>query len=1115
MGLKIVYGRAGYGKSTYILNSVKSLIKENIDTRIYIITPEQFSFTLEKKLLDMMDNGSSINAEVLTFNRMAYRVFNEVGGAVKTNLTSYGKAMIIYNILLENKNKLKFIGKSEENVELISTQFTEFKKHGIKDLDNIINTTDDMYLKTKLKDMSLLYNSYNAEILNKYIDENDILTILLEKIDASKAFDNSVIYIDEFVGFTYQEYEIIRKLLKKAREVIVTVCSDNLSMNDNKDIDIFYSSKETAQKLIDIANEENVKIESPLCVAEKNNRFKNDELKHLEENIYAPLYSKFNGNNSNIEIFLANNQYSEIEEIAQKIVKLIINDGYRYREISIITKNLDRYSSLAKAIFEKYNIPIFIDEKKELNQNILIKFITSLIDIFAKNWSYEAVFGYIKTGLLNLDKDNIYVLENYCLKWGIRGAKWYNSEWEFFDETEEEIQKINYTKNIVLGPLLEFKNNFSREKTVREITIVLYDFLIKNGIIKKLEKKINHLNKIGKVELAKEYETSYKILIEVLDEYVLVLGDQKVSFDKYSKILKVGLKNSSLGKIPGTIDQVTMGDVDRSRNHKVRAVFIIGLNDGSFPSVNKDEGFFNDNDRLYLKENGVELAKTTVEKLYDDNLNIYKAFTTAEEKIFLSYASSDSEGKSLRPSTLINKIKRIFPNIKEQSDIIKRESEVLLKNSTYEELLVNLRDFINGEKIDNIWFNVYNYYYNNEKEKLESDLQSLIFKNIPDKINKENIEKLYGNTLKTSISKLEKYKPCAFSYYIRYGLKLSEKNNFKIEAIDTGNFMHEIIDTFFSRIDEMRIKVKEISDEQIEQITRQIVEEKLTLKKYYIFNSIPKYRILAQRLKKVIVKSMKYIVYTLKYSDFEVLGHEIEFNKGKQYEPIVLELNNGKKVEITGKIDRVDIAKTTDGNYIRIIDYKSSIKNIDLNEVVAGLQLQLLTYLDATCKIENMLPAGVLYFNLIDPIINSNKNLSEDQIEAEIRKQFKMQGLILADINIVKKMDKTLTSGNSDIIPAYINKEGELSNKPSNINAEQFEYLQKYMDKIIKQISEEILSGDIEIKPYYNTKNKKTPCEYCAYRSICRFNQITKNDYRYIPNMDKDVILGLIKENKI
>ena len=1115
MGLKIVYGRAGYGKSTYILNSVKSLIKENIDTRIYIITPEQFSFTLEKKLLDMMDNGSSINAEVLTFNRMAYRVFNEVGGAVKTNLTSYGKAMIIYNILLENKNKLKFIGKSEENVELISTQFTEFKKHGIKTLDNVINTTDDMYLKTKLKDMSLLYNSYNAEISNKYIDENDILTILLEKIDASKAFDNSVIYIDEFVGFTYQEYEIIRKLLKKAKEVIVTVCSDNLSMNDNKDIDIFYSSKETAQKLMDIANEENVKIESPLYVAEKNNRFKNDELKHLEENIYAPLYSKFNGNNSNIEIFLANNQYSEIEEIAQKIVKLVKNDGYRYREISIITKNLDRYSSLAKAIFEKYNIPIFIDEKKELNQNILIKFITSLIDIFAKNWSYEAVFGYIKTGLLNLDEDNIYVLENYCLKWGIRGDKWYNSEWEFFDETEEEIQKINYTKNIVLGPLLEFKNNFSREKTVREITIVLYDFLIKNGIIKKLEEKINHLNKIGKVELAKEYETSYKILIEVLDEYVLVLGDQKVSFDKYSKILKIGLKNSSLGKIPGTIDQVTMGDVDRSRNHKVRAVFIIGLNDGSFPSVNKDEGFLNDNDRLYLKENGIELAKTTVEKLYDDNLNIYKAFTTAEEKIFLSYASSDSEGKSLRPSTLINKIKRIFPNIKEQSDIIKRESEVLLKNSTYEELLVNLRDFINGEKIDNIWFNVYNYYYYTEKEKLESDLQSLIFKNIPDKINKENIEKLYGNTLKTSISKLEKYKSCAFSYYIRYGLKLSEKNNFKIEAIDTGNFMHEIIDTFFSRIDEMRIKVKEISDEQIEQITRQIVEEKLTLKKYYIFNSIPKYRILAQRLKKVIVKSMKYIVYTLKYSDFEVLGHEIEFNKGKQYEPIVLELNNGKKVEITGKIDRVDIAKTTDGNYIRIIDYKSSIKNIDLNEVVAGLQLQLLTYLDATCKIENMLPAGVLYFNLIDPIINSNKNLSEDQIEAEIRKQFKMQGLILADINIVKKMDKTLTSGNSDIIPAYINKEGELSNKPSNINAEQFEYLQKYMDKIIKQISEEILSGDIEIKPYYNTKNKKTPCEYCAYRSICRFNQITKNDYRYIPNMDKDVILGLIKENKI
>ena len=316
--------------------------------------------------------------------------------------------------------------------------------------------------------------------------------------------------------------------------------------------------------------------------------------------------------------------------------------------------------------------------------------------------------------------------------------------------------------------------------------------------------------------------------------------------------------------------------------------------------------------------------------------------------------------------------------------------------------------------------------------------------------------------------------------------------------------------SFFERLDELNISVKNIEEEQIKQITEDIVEEKLALKKYDIFNSIPKYRILAQRLKKVITKSMKYIVDSLKYSDFEVLGHELEFKQGGQYEPIIYELKDGKKVEITGKIDRLDIAKTADGNYIRIIDYKSSIKNINLNEVYAGLQLQLLTYLDAACENEEVTPAGALYFNLIDPVLNANPNMTDEEITEELRKQFKMQGLILADSNIVRKMDINLVSGSSNIVPAYIGKDGEVSDKPNTLNRKQFENLQNYMEKIIKQISEEILNGNIGIEPYYRTRDKKTPCEYCSYKAICQFNQITKNNYNYIPNANKEKILEKI-----
>lgn len=1110
MSIQIVYGTSGTGKSTYIFNQINEQIKQKSPYKIKVITPEQFSYTAEQKLLETSSSQSMISAEVITFARMAYRILGEVGKKTRINLSGSGKAMLIDHILLTENNKFSFLGKSDENVEMISRQLTELKKHQVQldKLKEVTKNTQDKYLQKKLEDITNLYDLYNTSIQNQYIDENDGLTLLAEELEESNEFKNCDIYIDEFAGFTLQEYEILRKLMRISHKITITICADNLQENTNADIDTFYSNKQTVKRILEIANQEQIEVEKPIFLNTPY-RFKTEELQHLAENMASPFYKKYDKQNENLSIFLASNPYSEIENVAIQITKLA-KKGYKYEEMAVITKNIDTYSSLCKAIFEQYNIPVFIDEKKDLGSNILVRYVLSLLEIFTKNWSYESVFGYIKTGLLDLDTQEIAVLENYCLKWGIKGSKWYAKEWNFYNETEEQQKQIIYARDKVVEPLLKFKEQLAGLKTVKEITTGLYEFLVQNNIYEKLEQKIEELKQNNEPEIAKQYELSIKILTDLFDEIVLVLGNKNITFDRYAKILKMGFNQSNLVTIPATADQVIVGDVDRSRSHKVKAVFIIGLNDGSFPSIQKDEGFLDDKDRNILKEQGIELAKGTIEQIYDDNFNIYKAFTTAEEKLYLSYASSDAEGKSLRASILINKIKRIFPNIKEKSDVIERKSEVLLSKTTFDELLVNLRNFTQGEEIEPIWFDVYNYYQANYKTKLESAIKALQYKNEPEKLKQNKLEKLYGNTLKTSVSRLEQYQACAFSYYLKYGLKLKEKDSFNVEAVDTGNLMHEVIDCFFERLDELNISVKNIEEEQIKQITEDIVEEKLALKKYDIFNSIPKYRILAQRLKKVITKSMKYIVDSLKYSDFEVLGHELEFKQGGQYEPIIYELKDGKKVEITGKIDRLDIAKTADGNYIRIIDYKSSIKNINLNEVYAGLQLQLLTYLDAACENEEVTPAGALYFNLIDPVLNANPNMTDEEITEELRKQFKMQGLILADSNIVRKMDTNLVSGSSNIVPAYIGKDGEVSDKQNTLNRKQFENLQNYMEKIIKQISEEILNGNIGIKPYYRTRDKKTPCEYCSYKAICQFNQTTKNNYNYIPNANKEKILEKI-----
>lgn len=1116
MSLRLICGRSGTGKSELCLNEViENLNNEN---KIYIITPEQFSYSVEKKLIDKAPNGAVLNAEVLTFKRMAYRVENEVGGVINTNLSKSGKAMLIYDILLEQKNNLKFLGKSEQNVDLVCTALTELKKHSVtlENLKNVVNEEEDRYLKEKLKDLSYIYEKYEQKIVDRYIDENDILTILAENLEHTDMFKDCIIYIDEFTGYTKQEYNIIEKLLKVAKRVSITVTTDDLDTMTNPDTDIFYSNKQTADKLLYIARKNNIQCEKT-CFLEENFKFKNEELKHTEKAIYQIPYNIYEKEVNNIDLFLASNAYSEVENVAKNIIKLVKNENYRYRDISIITKNIDTYSNLVKAIFNNYEIPVFIDEKKELAQNIFIKYIISLIDVYAKSWSYDAVINYIKTGFLQIDDDEIYMLEDYCRKWGIKGSKWFEGEWNFEEITEENKERIERIKTLrkqIVEPLVNLKEKIIENKTVSEISKQVYHFLIDNQIDQILNKKKEKLEEQVYIELAKEQELAWNIVVQVLDELTVLFGEEKIGFTKYINLLKMGLNSNGLGRIPQTQDQVILGDIERSRTHKVKAVFILGMNDGVFPSVNKNEGFLGDKDREKLKEKGIELAKGTLENLYEDNFSIYKAFTTAEEKIFLSYSSTNTDGGALRPSVLITKIKKIFPNLKEQSDMFEDEQEIITKNETFDELINKLREFKEGTKIEKKWFYIYDYYSKDEKwkYKLEEATKALNYKNKPEKIQKENIDKLYGNTLNVTVSRLEQYRACPFSYYLKYGLKVSEQDNFKVQTVDTGNFMHDVIDTFFNTVREEQLDIKHIEDEQIESIIEQIVEEKLSLSKNYIFTSTDKYKVLTKRLKRVVTKSMKYIVETLKDSDFEVLGNEIEFKKGKEYEPITLQLENGKKVEITGKIDRVDLAKIDKGDYIRIIDYKSSVKNIDLNEVVAGLQIQLLTYLDATCKIEEMLPAGVLYFSLIDPVIKADKYMSDEQIEEEIKKKFKMNGLILADVKVVKMMDKKLETGQSNLVPAYIDKEGNLSKKSNAVTKEQFEDLQKYTTKIIKEISEEILSGNINLEPYYNIKTKKTPCEYCDYKMICQFKAGQYgNNYNYIGKRKKQDILDTIK----
>ena len=816
--MKLIYGRAGSGKSEYIFQDIKEKIKEN-KNKIYIITPEQFSFTAERRLIETLEESATTQVEVLSFERMAYRVINETVKNTKDKIEKSGKAMIVFNAINKNQKQLQFLGKSLENVDLIITQITEFKKHNItvESLKNQIEKTENQYLKSKLNDMLIMYTELEDKIEEKFLDENDVLTILAENIKNSHLFDNAIFYIDEFAGFTKQEYLVISKINEIAKELYITVCTDSLKVEKMPEADIFYDNKQTIQSLkeiADIENEKQIKLND-------NHRFKNAELKHLEKNIYDVPYYIYDKEIENIKLYLAENPYEEVEYVSGEIIKLVRDKKYRFRDIAVICNNIEIYSNLCKAIFEEHEIPVFIDDKKDITQNILIKFIIALLDVLSKNWSYESVFNYLKTGLIDID--NIYEIENYCLKYGIQGKKFYDVEWYNEKEDYREEQKK------IVDPILEIKEKIGKEKNAKQISEVMYDFLVKT-----ME---------GKQKLEdRENIDAWNLIVSVLNEIINIFENQKMTFDEYSKILKMGISSKELGQIPQTQDKVIVGNVNRSKTHKVKAVFIIGANDGVFPSVNNSEGFFNDKDRKNLKEENFELAKGTKEKLYEENFNIYKAFSTAEEKLFISYPSSDNEGKALRKSMLLIRLKKIFPKLQEET---RKQDEILTKKVTFSKLLNNLNE--------EDWNEVYAWYENNEKYKLQKALEGLKFTNAPEKLTKENIDKLYGYQLNTSVSRLESYSACPFSYYLKYGLKLSEKEKLDIKPIDTGTFMHDVIDQFFKHLDDYyidengeieeiseeqnedanfnRLTIKNIDDNAINKIVFDIIEEKLKMRR--------------------------------------------------------------------------------------------------------------------------------------------------------------------------------------------------------------------------------------------------------------------------------------------
>lgn len=855
--LKIIYGKSRTGKTTYVYNLIKEKYESNITNNIssFLIVPEQFSMSTEEKLANYLNKGGLFNVEVLTLKRMAYRVFNELGINIQ-NISDIGKKIIIYNIL-NNGNFKMFNAANKGNIENILDIFSEFARYGV-DTNSLSNLQcEDTRLKDKITDLTNIYEQYIQSVEANGKNYTNELEILLKYISSSKLLSNSDIYIDEFYGFTKQEYEIIFQLIQN-NNVTITFCIDDTRVSNNE-LDIYNQNKIEYDKFITLCKKNKIEYEQIELKCEENSNVQNSEITHLQENIFAYPYNTYGRKSENIHLYSCTNTYTEIENIANHIIDNV-KQGYRYSDIVVITRDIEKYQDAIWAIFNKYNIPYFLDCKTNISNNQISVLIFSLIDIVIDNFSYQSVFSYLKTGFLDVDIDDIYSLENYVIKWGIHGYKW-GKPLQLDAKTDEQKEKLELLNNLrkrIIEPLIEFRKKSMKCKNVKEIVNIIYTFLQENGIESIIQKRIEEFKNSKMVELEKEYTDIWNYYNEVFEQLILGVGDKEVDIQEFKKLFEIGITNMQKAYIPLYKDCVIIGDIERTRTNGMRALYFIGTQNDKFPITYPTEGLLTNNDRIYLKQNEIQLAKNTNEKILLDEFNIYKVITMCKEKIIFSYVFNDLNGTSYRPSFLINKIKKMF-------DI----SEVCVD----EQYILNNKVYLPDVSFENIFNNnieLLKWYKNNDIELYNKYVDICNFaNNMEINLTEENVSRLYTEELKTSISRIEEYVRCPYSFYLKYVLKVKEKEIFTVKTLDVGNFNHQVLEKFFKYIIDNNIDLKQMNIDTCNEISEKIIDGMFENVNIDMIKQAKEYNVLRITLKKTLQRAIWILVIQIKNSSFK------------------------------------------------------------------------------------------------------------------------------------------------------------------------------------------------------------------------------------------------------
>lgn len=1123
--VKFVTGRAGKGKTYYIYEDIRGNLAEKGEDKLILLVPEQFTLQTERDLIRYLGVPGIMRLEVLSISRLGQRVLQETGGRSRTLINEQGRNMILKKIIDERSSDFEIYGKAcrqQGFVQKMADLISELKQQDIipqtlQEKASLCRA--DSIIKQKLHDIVLIYQGFNEYMQDRYIDMQDYTNLFIKKLQDSQWLAGAKVWIDSFSTFSAQSLRVIEQIMCQADQVTISVSIDNHP--NARDKDLFELSAYTFSKLQEIAVKCQLKQELIELDGSSIPSNKRPELLFMESELFAYPYDIYNYECAAMEIFAARNIYTEVENVAASIVGLCRDQGYRYREIAVICGDIDIYGPLIKRVFQDYSLPFFMDRKQDIMNHPVVELILAALEIARGRYRYEDIFRYLKTGLAGINQAETEQLENYVLAYGIKGKAWKS---DFVKGINEELKQLNHWRKKIIKPLEVLETETHKSRNYAGITRALMNFMELVELPRQIEELIDQLGDLGLLDLQAESRQIWSVIQEIMQQIIELLGEQRVNLREYRVVLETGLQSYELGLIPTTIDQVLVGNIQRSKSHDVRALFVIGVNDGILPSGVTREGILSEDERDWLNEQGVELGLSQALKAVQESFLIYNSFSKPSDYLRLSYALSDIESRALRPSLLVERFKQLYPRIKLTDDIVRIPGQelnlVCTPASTYKHMLGNLRDYLDGREIDPIWWDVYTWYRDNEEwqQRNQMILEGFFHHNQPGKVSAAKANQLFSFPLRSSVSRLEQYINCPFAHFVNYGLKPAERQLYEVALPDIGEIFHRTLQNFSRELAQNNLNWRNLNREQSDEIIDRLMDSILDQHQEGIFTSSSRYKHLRNRLKRISRRAAWTLTNHLQKGDFIFKGHEIRFGSQENCElpPIVVRIEGGQELYLEGRIDRLDLWPGEEGDYVKIIDYKSSLNKLEISDIYYGLNLQLLVYLAAVINGlgkqvgKTIKPAGIFYFTIDDPIVADDGQLTEEIIERKINKELKLSGLALADTRIVKLMDRDI-GDNSDILPVRIRVNDEFYKDSAVVEEEVFWNLIEYTLKKVAEIGAEIRQGNIRIEPV--RKGTRTACDYCLYHSICQFDLLfLDNNYRNIYKLEKEEVFYRVTE---